>query len=160
MQGPVFPAFQRCEEACDLVFTAAGTSDTRQIADIAGKAQYRAERENEVAKVASLVDRAGARDKAVTGLAETTAALAEGRVHELVYAQGITPNGALCAICGSIVVNQPACPKCQATAGPAEEAMDLIIGAALDTGAAIEQVRGEAAEKLTASGGIGAFLRY
>jgi hypothetical protein len=38
--------------------------------------------------------------------------------------------------------------------------MDLIIGAALDTGAAIEQVRGEAAEKLTASGGLGAFLRF
>jgi peptide subunit release factor 1 (eRF1) len=38
--------------------------------------------------------------------------------------------------------------------------MDLIIGAALNTDAAIEQVRGEAAEKLKAHGGIGAFLRY
>jgi len=38
--------------------------------------------------------------------------------------------------------------------------MDLIIGSALDTRAAIEQVRGEAAEKLAAAGGIGAFLRH
>jgi peptide subunit release factor 1 (eRF1) len=131
-----------------------------QVADIAAKAQYRAERENEIAKVASLLDRAGARDKAVTGLEATTAALAEGRVHELVYAQGIQPNGALCAKCGSIVVNQPNCPKCETVVGPAGEAMDLIIGAALSTDAGIEQVRGEAAEKLNASGGIGAFLRY
>jgi peptide subunit release factor 1 (eRF1) len=107
-----------------------------------------------------LLDSAGTRNKAVTGLAATTAALAEGRVHELVYAQGIEPNCALCAKCGSIIVDQPACPKCQSVAGPAGEAMDLIIGAALDTGAAIEQVRGVAAEQLNVSGGIGAFLRY
>jgi peptide subunit release factor 1 (eRF1) len=135
-------------------------STLEQVAGIAGKVQYRAERENEVAKVASLLDSAGARGKAVTGLAATAAALSEGRVLELVYAQGLAPNGALCTICGSIVVNQPTCPKCQSAAGPAGEAMDLIIGAALDTGAAIEQVRGEAAETLTAFGGIGAFLRY
>ena len=132
----------------------------QQVSDIVVRAQFRAERENEVAKVASLLDSAHARNKAVTGLAATMAALAEGRVHELVYAQGIEPRGALCAQCGSIVVDQPSCQKCQAVAGPAGEAMDLIIGAALSTDAAIEQVRGEAAENLKASGGIGAFLRY
>jgi peptide subunit release factor 1 (eRF1) len=132
----------------------------QQIADIVVKAQFRAEREYEIAKVASLLERAGARDKAVTGLATTTAALAEGRVHELVYAQGIAPSGALCAKCGGMVVSQPACPKCEAVAGPAGEVMDWIIDAALGADAAIEQVRGEAAETLKASGGIGAFLRY
>jgi peptide subunit release factor 1 (eRF1) len=132
----------------------------QQVSDIVVKAQFRAERENEVAKVTSLLDSAGARNKAVTGLAATAAALAEGRVHELVYAQGIEPNGALCAKCGGIVVDQPACPNCQTAANPAGDAMDLIISAALSTGAGIEQVRDEAAEKLKASGGIGAFLRY
>jgi hypothetical protein len=131
-----------------------------QVAATVVKAQFRAERDYEVAKIASLLDRAGSHDKAVTGFAPTTAALAEGRVHELVYAQGIQPNGALCSKCGSIVVNQPNCPKCETAAGPAGEALDLIIGAALNTDAAIEQVRGEAAEKLKAHGGIGAFLRY
>jgi len=131
-----------------------------QVSATVVKAQFRAEREYEAAKVASLLDRAGSRDKAVTGLAPTTAALAEGRVHELVYAQGIQPHGALCAKCGSIVVNQPNCPKCDTVVGPAGEAMDLIIGAALSSDSGIEQVRGEAAEKLQAHGGIGAFLRY
>jgi hypothetical protein len=131
-----------------------------QVSNIVVRVQFRAERENEVAKVASLLDSAGARNKAVTGLAATTAALAEGRVHELVYAQGIEPNGALCAKCGSIIVDQPACPNCLSAAGPAGDAMDLIIGAALSTGAGIEQVRDDAAERLKTSGGIGAFLRY
>jgi len=110
--------------------------------------------------VASLLDRAGSGDKAVTGLAATASALAEGRVHELVYAQGVEPHGVLCANCGNIVVNQPRCPKCETVAGSAGEAMDLIIGTALSTSAGIEQVRDEAAEKLKTSGGIGAFLRY
>lgn len=131
-----------------------------QVANFVNNAQFRAERENEIAKVASLLERTGSRDKAVTGLAATIAALAEGRVHELVYAQGIEPDSSLCSKCGSIVVNQPACPKCNTVTGPAEAAMDLIIGAALGTDAAIEQVRGEAAEKLKDAGGIGAFLRY
>jgi hypothetical protein len=131
-----------------------------QVADIVVRAQFRAEREYEVAKVASLLDRAGAHDKAVTGLAATTEALSEGRVHELVYAQGFAPGAAVCGKCGSTAVNQPTCPVCHSVASPAGDAMDLIIGAALDTGAAIEQVRGEAAEKLNVSGGIGAFLRY
>jgi peptide subunit release factor 1 (eRF1) len=130
------------------------------VSDIVARAQFRAEREYEIAKVASLLDRAGSGDKAVTGLAATASALAEGRAHELVYAQGVEPHGVLCANCGNIVVNQPKCPKCETVAGPAGGAMDLIIGAALSTSAGIEQVRDEAAEKLKAVGGIGAFLRY
>jgi len=38
--------------------------------------------------------------------------------------------------------------------------MDGIISTALDIGAAIEQVRGPAAEALTPADGIGAILRY
>jgi peptide subunit release factor 1 (eRF1) len=131
-----------------------------QIGDTARKAQLRAEREYETSKVASLLDRAGAGQKAVTGLAATVLALAEGRVHLLVYAQGISPRGAQCRSCGCIVVDHPVCPKCNAAAGLAGDVMDLIIGSALDTGASIEQVRGEAAEKLAAAGSIGAFLRH
>jgi peptide subunit release factor 1 (eRF1) len=130
------------------------------IGDTVGKAQIRAEREYETAKVASLLDRASGGRKAVTGLAATALALAEGSIHELIYAQGIGPRGALCPNCGFLVVDTPVCPKCQAVAGPAGEVMDWIIGLALDNGAAIEQVRGDAAETLAAAGGIGAFLRY
>jgi hypothetical protein len=131
-----------------------------QIADTARNAQVLVERDYETATVASLLDRAGAGQKAVTGLTATALALADGRVHLLVYAQGISPVGALCGNCGCIVVDLPTCPKCQTVAGPAVDVMDLIIGSALDTRAAIEQVRGEAAEKLAAAGGIGAFLRH
>jgi|SRR6185295_4892968 len=123
-------------------------------------AQELAERDTEAAKVESLIERAGASDRAVIGVSETMKALTEGRVHELVYSQGISLKGARCNNCASIVVNQKPCPKCRASADPVEDAMDMIIGTALDTGATVGQVHHEAAEKLILAGGIGAFLRY
>jgi RNA polymerase subunit RPABC4/transcription elongation factor Spt4 len=138
-------------------------SDKATLEEIAGvitNPRYRAERNDEVAKVQSLLDRVGKRDRAITGVSGTLEALAEGRVHELIYAQGISLRGARCKNCGVITVDQPICPKCMSTLDTAEDAMDMVISAALDTGATIEQVRGIAAENLKASGGIGAFLRY
>jgi peptide subunit release factor 1 (eRF1) len=132
-----------------------------EISAVIAKPRYQAERENESAKVQTLLDRARSHAAAaVTGIADTTEALAEGRIHELLYAQGLTPSGAACSSCGRIVVTHLTCPKCQVEVGPLGDAMDLIIGAALDSGATIEQVRGKAAEALMAAGGIGAFLKY
>jgi len=131
-----------------------------QITDAVKQPRYQAERKNESAKVAALLDRSGTGAKAVTGVDDTTAALADGRVHELVYAHGIALSGARCIACDSIVVGYLACPKCHKVLGPVGDAMDMIIVAALDTGATIEQVRGEASETLMSAGGIGAFLRY
>ncbi len=52
------------------------------------------------------------------------------------------------------------CDFCRMPAKPDDDLMEAIIAKALAEGATIEQVRGEAAEKLKAVGGIGAFLRY
>jgi peptide subunit release factor 1 (eRF1) len=43
---------------------------------------------------------------------------------------------------------------------PDDDLMEAIIAKALAVGATIEQVHGEAANKLKLVGGIGAFLRY
>ena len=53
--------------------------------------------------------------------------------------------------------------NCEICGMPVKSADDLVensIAAALTAGAAIEQVRGPAAEKLRNAGGIGAFLRF
>ena len=52
------------------------------------------------------------------------------------------------------------CEFCGLPVKPAEELTEAILAKALSEGATIEQVRGDAADKLNASGGIGAFLRY
>jgi hypothetical protein len=141
-----------------VVLPTAATLD--EIAAVVTDPRYRAERDDESAKIESLLVRAGKRDRAVTGVTGTLEALTEGRVHELVYGQGLSLTGARCMSCGIIVANVTACSRCGSTLDLTQNAMDLIIEAALDTGATIEQVRGPAAEKLSAFGGIGAFLRY
>jgi peptide subunit release factor 1 (eRF1) len=52
------------------------------------------------------------------------------------------------------------CDFCGLPVKPAEDLIEAILAKSLAEGATIEQVRGEAAEKLNAAGGIGAFLRY
>ncbi len=52
------------------------------------------------------------------------------------------------------------CDFCGLPVKPADDLVETAIGMALAEGAVIEQVRGEAAAKLKAAGGIGAFLRY
>jgi peptide subunit release factor 1 (eRF1) len=120
--------------------------------------QARAERDVETEKVKLLME--GKHGKTIVGLGGTLEALAACRVSELVYAEGVSLRGSLCDNCAVIVTDGSKCPRCQSVLPAEEDALDLIIGGALETGAVIEQVRGGAARKLAAAGGIGAFLRY
>jgi hypothetical protein len=122
--------------------------------------QFQAEREEESAKCAALIEHAAKHERAVTGIRETMAALTSGRIHELIYAQGFSPAGSSCRNCGLLVINATVCTACGTSLDAGEPIMDHILETALESGSAIEQVRGEAAEKLRSFGGIGAFLRY
>jgi peptide subunit release factor 1 (eRF1) len=128
------------------------------ISTVLREVQARSERDVEAEKVDLLIE--GRHGKTIVGIGGTLEALAALRVSELVYAEGVSIRGALCENCGVIVTDGSKCPKCQVVLPAAEDALDLIIGGALETGAAVEQVRGAAARKLSAVGGIGAFLRY
>ncbi len=123
-------------------------------------AQERAERSQETTKVEHLLNRAGNAGKGVTGAAATLDALNAGRIHELVYAEGFALEGSSCENCGGLYSHPGACVKCASTLKPEPNMLDAIIGSALDAGAAIEQVRGTAAEQLRPVGAIGAFLRF
>jgi peptide subunit release factor 1 (eRF1) len=131
-----------------------------RIAEVVAGAEFQAEREQETAKVASLLERSGGNRKAVVGVDAAMEALTQGSVHELIYAQGLSLSGGRCEACGAFSANRTACPQCQAVLKPVADAIDLAIDRALDIGATIEQVRGKAAEALLPAGGIGAFLRF
>ena len=92
---------------------------------------------------------------------ETLEALNEKRVRELVYSEGLTARGGVCDSCQAVFPDDTmVCNFCGLPVKPADDLIETAIGMALAEGAAIEQVRGEAAAKLKAAGGIGAFLRY
>ena len=82
-------------------------------------------------------------------------------MRELVYAEGVLFQGCVCRDATlSFASDTMNCDFCGMPAKPDDDLMEAIIAKALAEGATIEQVRGEAAEKLRAVGGIGAFLRY
>ena len=52
------------------------------------------------------------------------------------------------------------CSRCQEPVGTSHDLTEAAVGAALDTQANVEMVRGSAAQQLRREGGIGAILRY
>ncbi len=121
----------------------------------------KAERAHELQTVEVLATASAKGEHGVTTLPETLAALNDKRVRELVYAEGVLFQGCVCRECDALFATDTMnCDFCGMPAKPDDDLMEAIIAKALAEGATIEQVRGEAAEKLRAVGGIGAFLRY
>jgi len=121
----------------------------------------RAERVQELEKVDRLLTSSAKSDKAVVTFPLTLQAFNEDRVRELVYAEGFAAAGGVCETCHVLFPSDNI--NCEICGMPVKSADDLIensIAAALAVGAAVEQVRGPAAEKLRNAGGIGAFLRF
>ena len=94
------------------------------------------------------------------GLGATLAALNEGRVHRLFLADAWSPVGAECAACGALVPGVGPCPTCGAPTEPVADLRGRVIERALEVGAKLEFVSGEAAALLAVHGGIGAWTRY
>ena len=120
----------------------------------------KAERTLEIEK-AELLIAASAKGHGATGLYSTLDALNANRVRELVYSQDFSALGGACGQCDAVFPSDMMnCEFCGMPVKPADDLAEAAIAKALSEGAAIEQFRGEAAEKLKAVGGIGAFLRY
>jgi hypothetical protein len=121
----------------------------------------RAERLQEVEKVERLLTSAAKGDRASVTLPSTLQAFNEDRVRELVYAEGFSAAGAVCETCHVLYPSEEMnCEVCGMPVKPADDLIENAISAAMASGASVEQVRGPAAEKLRAAGGIGAFLRF
>jgi hypothetical protein len=78
-----------------------------------------------------------------------------------VYADCLPIPGAECRQCGALYENgRTDCEYCSTTLIPVEDMAEIAVAQALTSGALIEQLRGDAARRLSMAGGLGAFLRY
>lgn len=119
------------------------------------------ERAEDLKTVDDLITAASKTSRAVTGAAATLAHLRPGRVWRLVYAEGDAPRGWRCPRCPALfAADERTCPHC---GEPLQATDDLVESAAarvIETGGQVEAVRGEAAARLRAVGGMGGYLRF
>jgi peptide subunit release factor 1 (eRF1) len=121
----------------------------------------KAERAHELETVDVLITASAKANHGVATVPETLAALNNKRVRNLVYAEGVSFQGGVCRECNAIFpTDLTTCEFCGIPVNPDDDLIEAIIVKALSEGATIEQVHGEAANKLKLVGGIGAFLRY
>ncbi len=119
-----------------------------------------AERSGEDMVVAHLLTAAKSGGLATLGWEETMPALLEGRVHKLVLVDRLRKHGRSCPGGHVTAGRVRVCPRCQEPVGASRDLTEAAVGAALDTQASVEMVRGPAAQHLRLEGGIGAILRY
>lgn len=119
------------------------------------------ERAEELKLVQELIAAAARGERAVIGLEATVAAVQEGRVWKLIYAEGFTARGGECTQCSSLIPEERrTCPYCGGTVRPLEHFVERVVERVVEMEGRIEQVRGRAAERLSEVGHIGAVLRF
>jgi peptide chain release factor subunit 1 len=122
------------------------------------------ERSQEEALLSTISELADAGGHAVLGMDATLAAVADGRVHELAVADGVSARGRECLTCGHIdseIIDS--CPRCSASLASLDPVDDIVERAAEKVyaqGGRVEVMFGEARESLIARGGLGALLRF
>jgi peptide subunit release factor 1 (eRF1) len=94
------------------------------------------------------------------GYEQTLAAISEGRVHQLVLADEFAGIGSECPACGRLIAGVGVCPACGEMTRPVSDLRERLLARALDQGAKIEIVSGEAAALLMVYNGLGARTRY
>jgi peptide subunit release factor 1 (eRF1) len=119
-----------------------------------------AERAREKALVEDILQRSLKKQLAVTGWDEVLMALCEGRVHEVVLIEGVSPAGYVCPE-AHLAVTEPVerCPFCEEPTWRVDDLASWAVQRATATDAHIEFVGGESAELLRAHGAA-ATLRY
>ena len=119
------------------------------------------ERETEESLVTQLVTSAAKSRRAVVGLANTLHAVNQGRIWQLVYADGFHSPGYECAECSALLsAEAESCAFCGSSLNRVTDVVELAVAHAARKGANVELVRGdETGSSLMNAGGIGAFLR-
>lgn len=116
------------------------------------------ERRNEAAKIEALRAAAESGGKAVTGLPGTLAALAEGRVGEIMVSLDLSAPGFSCPSCGRLTDQGTKCPACGSKMEPVPDVVEEAVARALRQGCRVETVVHP--DELVQYGGIGALLRF
>lgn len=123
--------------------------------------QKRAEEQEDLYLVESLITAALKRDHAVIGLSETVDAVHSGRVYRLVVSRNFRHSGSQCTRCAMLIVNQQNdCPMCPGEAEPAPDFVNRLSHKVLEQGGKVNIVSGHAEEKLNRDANVGAILRF
>lgn len=127
------------------------------------------DRAYEIAQAAQRLQEADLLDQVITlahkggagaiGLADTLAALQQGRVYQLLIDPSLRRPGAQCANCNAVVVEALSeCPYCGGKMQPSQDVVNLAVHAAIDAGVKVSSL--EPSSRLTEAGQIAAVLRY
>jgi peptide chain release factor subunit 1 len=155
----VLPKSLRARVVSSAVLSA--NAPERDILNLVLALADKAERQQEMEKAEKLITSAAKGNRAVTTVPDTLQALNEKRVRELVYAEGFAVAGGICEGCQAVFPSDTMnCDLCGLPVKSTGDLLEFVVAAALAEGSTIEQLRGEAAEKLRGRGGIGAFLRF
>jgi peptide chain release factor subunit 1 len=123
--------------------------------EVAQEAQRRAEEEH-LDQIITVAHKGGA---AALGLADTLAALQQGRVHQLLVASEFHAAGRQCANCGAFVLTDlTACPYCGGKLVVSSDVVNLAVHRAIDAGLKVSAL--DRSPRLVEVGGIAAVLRY
>jgi peptide subunit release factor 1 (eRF1) len=133
--------------------------DDEAVRQAALEAVAKCERETEMQLVDELLDAAGT-ERVALGIAETLAAVNEGRVHVLFVAAGLGLIGGECSACSNLVAGLGPCPACGSAVAALTDLDERATERALAQGARVEVVSGDAADRLRGSGGLGAWVRW
>jgi peptide subunit release factor 1 (eRF1) len=119
-----------------------------------------AEREQETALLDHVLDRAGAGCGALTPGVVLEAAR-EGRVAVLVYAAGLRRPGGRCRVCERLFFEPvpELCPACASAIVAVPDIVDALVHLVVQNGGRIDEVHGEAEDRLLPQGGLAALLR-
>jgi peptide subunit release factor 1 (eRF1) len=117
------------------------------------------DRERVRASLDRLLAEAAAGRAAVTGLASTLRALADGRADTLLVRFDLSASGFDCPACGRLAVSGGTCRGCGAArVEPVDDVVEAAVALAVRQGSRVETVTLD--DALRAAGGIGALLRY
>ncbi len=132
-----------------------------EVLSAARRVEEAVERAHEEELVEDLLERTD-RCTAVVTADDVAAAVSDRRVALLVYGESARRPGARCAGCGRLFADatRSTC-ACGGAVAPVADTIDLLLQSVLSAGGRIEEVRGEAAERIErAAGGVVALLRY
>lgn len=139
----------------NLDVNASPTEAWERAYDVAQAAQRQQEADL-LEQVITLAHKGGA---GALGLADTLAALQQGRVYQLLVDPSLQQPGAQCADCKAVMIEPlDTCPYCGGKLLPSADVVNLAVHQAMDAGVKVSSL--EPSTRLTEAGQIAAVLRY
>jgi peptide chain release factor subunit 1 len=130
-----------------------------EVWDHAFEVTQEAQRQSEAELLEQVISAAHTGGAGAIGLADTLAAVQQGRAYQLLVDPEVRRAGFQCAGCGALLLEAgAACPYCGGTMVPTADVVNLVIGKAIDAGLKVSAL--EHNPRLVNVGQIAAALRY